>query len=150
MKSTILAALAVSAMMLGAAASARADTPYNKTFTGSANMCSVRYGTCTGVIPIHIFLAKSGRLYSFLQSEGGQVFSLGQYIQVGNTQQRFLVSGNTLVFEETYPFNGALVTLHGYLRAQGGRCSVTGSATMNGQAEPITYQGSCQVHDGKQ
>ncbi|MCW6509359.1 hypothetical protein [Lichenifustis flavocetrariae] len=141
--------ISVLAMILVGASSARADSPYGKTFIGSSQMCSVRYGTCTGNVPIHIYLARSGRLYSFLQSEGGQMFSLGQYISVGTAQQRFLVSGNTLVFEDTYPFNGSRVLLRGYLHTRGDACSVTASATMDGQPEPITFQGSCQVYDGQ-
>ena len=139
---------AVTMVLLGTT-SAHADSPYGKTFIGSSQICSVRYGSCSGNIPMHIFLARSGRLYSFLQSEAGQLFSLGQYIAVGNTQQRFLVSGNTLVFEDTYPFNGSRVVLRGYLQTRGSVCTVTASATMDGQPEPITFQGECQVYDGK-
>lgn len=149
MMALVLRPLCAAAIGLALCGVARADSPYDKTFTGSAQACLTRYGTCTGTVPIHVFLARSGRLYSFLRSEGGEMFPLGQFRPFGQTQQRFLVSGNTLVFEDVFPMQGSMVTLRGYLRAQGGRCGVTASATMNGQPEPISFSGSCEVSDGQ-
>ena len=125
------------------------DTPYGKTFVGSARVCSARTGQCLGPTPIHVYLAKTGRLYSFLRSEGGEVFPLGQFRAFGNTQQRFIVSGSTLVFEEMADANGSSLLLRGYLRAQGGACYVTASATLNGVPEPISTDAYCQVYEGQ-
>lgn len=142
-------AVAALCVLVASAVRVQAETPYGKTFTGSANMCFTRLGQCTGAVPIHVYLSKTGRLFSFLRSEGGQEFALGQYVAVGDARQRFIVSGATLVFEDVTPANGGQLIIHGYMRAQGGRCAVSGSATYNGAPEPSTFQGSCEVSDGQ-
>lgn len=141
--------LAFVVLLASAGAAEAADSPYDKTFIGSAEVCFTRTGQCTGTVPIHVYLAKSGRLYSFLRSQGGQMFSLGQYVSVDGTQQRFIVKGSTLVFEDLINQNGAQLVLRGFLRSQGGNCAVTGSATYNGAPEPITMQASCEVYEGQ-
>ena len=148
MKSLVIAT-ALGLSVLATPPARAAESPYNKTFVGSANLCLNRTGQCTGEVPIHVYLAKSGRLYSFLRSEGGQVFSLGQFISVGSAQQRFIVKGSTLVFEDIAPLNGGQLIIHGFLRSQGGQCSVGASATLNGMSEPSTTQGQCQVYEGQ-
>ncbi len=143
-----LIALALAACA-AASPSRAAEGPYGKTFIGSARVCSARTGQCLPTTPIHVFLARSGRLYSYLRSEGGEVFPLGRFLTFGATQQRFLVSGTTLVYEDVFDQDGSRVVLRGYLRAQGGVCAISGSATVNGAPEPITLDASCQVYEGQ-
>jgi hypothetical protein len=128
-----------------------AETPYDKTFMGVVRLCFPRKQTCSGDIPFHVFLSKSGRLYSFLRSEGGQVFPLGQFLQFGNYQERFVVNGTTLVFEHLGPGNdGAQVLLRGSLRAAGGSCSISASAMVDDVPEPTNVAAaSCTVYQGQ-
>ncbi len=149
MKKFLIASIVGLCAVACSPATQASESPYGKTFTGSANLCLSRLGRCTGVVPIHVYLAKSGRLYSFLRSEGGQMFSLGQYVAVGDAQQRFIVKGNTLVFEDVVSSNNGQLIIRGFMRAQGGQCSVTGSATYNGAPEPSTMQASCEVSEGQ-
>lgn len=144
-----IAGVLFAACGLSGGSTARADTPYGKTFIGTVQICSNRTGQCTGTQPFHVFLAKSGRLYSYLRSEGGELFPLGQYRTFGATQQRFTVAGNALVYDDIIDQNGSRLALRGYLRNQGGACTVTGSATLNGAPEPITTQASCEVYEGQ-
>ena len=132
------------------AGSALADSPFNKTFTGSAQVCFTRTGQCTQVVPIHVFLSQAGRLYSFLRESGGQVFKLGEFISFGGVQERFIVKGSTLVFEAvSTDQNGSRLTLRGFMRAQQGACSISASAIRDGSPEPTTLAASCQVTDGQ-
>ena len=145
----VLASIACATGFFAGLGIARAsDTPFGKTFTGYAHVCSVRYGSCMDPVNIHVYVGEKGNVYSFLRSEGGEPFPLGQFRSFGNTQQRFLVSGNTLVFEDMFPFNGGTALVRGYLRAHSGACSITGSATLNGAPEPISMEAYCQVYEG--
>ena len=129
---------------------AAAERPYDKTFIGSAKVCFLRTQQCTAETPIHVYLSTSGRLYSFLRDSGGQVFTLGQFISVGGVQERFVVRGNTLVFEAvSTDQNGSRLTLRGLLRSQGGACVVSATADRDGTPEPIQAEASCEVYEGR-